>query len=200
MILVWVRHGETEANTQGRYLGQTDSPLTRRGLRQAEAAARRIAGLAGISRVYSSDLARCVETAAAISRSAGQPYILDARLREVSFGSWEGTTYEELMASSDREAAVRWYEDPYANRPPGGESVSELGERVEAFLDRAASETKRGGIVVAVSHGGPIRYFQARYLRGDEAGFWRADGIGHGEALTAERTEDGWRVVPLERA
>jgi broad specificity phosphatase PhoE len=80
---------------------------------------------------------------------------LDARLRELSFGEWEGRTWDEIHAS-DAARLDAWASDWIGTRPPGGESFIDLVDRVTAWIDdvRAAATA---GDVVAVAHAGSIR-------------------------------------------
>jgi len=144
MKLYLVRHGETEGNRQGRYIGWEDLPLTPAGRHQAELLQHRLATYA-VTTVHSSDLIRAVTTAEAI----GAPHHLtprkDQRLREANFGLWSGMTYDEIHAL-DPDRLHSWIADPEAH----GESLDHLRQRVLQALP-----TQDGAVVV--THGGPIR-------------------------------------------
>lgn len=85
MRLIAVRHAETEWNVAGREMGQLDSPLTAQGRLQAQAVARRLAGM-HFDELYTSDLGRAIETAAWITHTCGKPARIDAGLRERHMG------------------------------------------------------------------------------------------------------------------
>jgi broad specificity phosphatase PhoE len=93
--LLLVRHGETDWNRDGRWQGQSDTPLNEVGRQQAVRVAEE---LDGIDVVYSSDLARARETAEIVAERLGLDVELDERLRERSFGAWEGKTGPEIEA------------------------------------------------------------------------------------------------------
>jgi len=91
-----VRHGESEANAARRFAGQSDSPLTQRGRRQAEAVARELAKVR-FDKVVSSDLSRTRDTAEVIARSQGVPVEIVPELREIV--AWPGgETLDQVLA------------------------------------------------------------------------------------------------------
>ncbi|GAB7387052.1 alpha-ribazole phosphatase [Bacillaceae bacterium] len=193
---IWVRHGETAENAAGRYLGHRDVPLNERGRRQAQALANKLAGET-IASIYTSDLRRCVETARAIAREHGPLTPLPAAdLRELNFGEWDGKTYDQLMRT-EKARVEQWYADPFTTPPPGGETLRELGMRIDRFLAVviAATETAAGAArpaVVFVTHGGPIRWFLSRWVKGEETAFWQVKGLAPGEGLVAEFDGRSW--------
>jgi broad specificity phosphatase PhoE len=153
--LLLVRHGETDWNRDGRWQGHSDTHLNEVGREQAA----RVAGeLDGVDVVYSSDLARARETAEIVAQRLGLPVRLDERLRERSFGAWEGKTAPEIEAEF-RDAHARWL----AGEGPGAddaEPFAEFAARVQSFLAdvlaRHPAET-----VLVVAHGGSIRVIHA---------------------------------------
>jgi alpha-ribazole phosphatase len=195
MRWIWIRHGETEENRLGRYVGHTDPALNERGEAQADRLCCLLAGELP-SAVYSSDLKRCMQTAERICSRWNLQYVPARALRELSFGRWDGKTYEEIM-QMDRERAVAWYDNPFDNAPPEGESLRQLGERVDGWLDRLMSECRCGDTVVLVSHGGVIRWFQSRWLQNDPGLFWQVQGVRHGQALAAEWDGNRWTSVSI---
>jgi broad specificity phosphatase PhoE len=144
-----LRHGETAGGT--RYRGRTDDPLTPEGWQQMRTATAR----GEWDRIVTSPLQRCRAFAAELAATRGIDLEVDPRLQEMDFGSWEGRTAEELMAE-DRDALLRFWADPVAHPPPGGETLAALSLRVlDAWADLASGG--RGARVLVVSHGGPIR-------------------------------------------
>jgi broad specificity phosphatase PhoE len=124
-----VRHGETDWNREGRWQGHSDTHLNELGREQA---ARVAAQLDGVDVIYSSDLARAKETADVVARRLGLDVLVDGRLRERSFGAWEGKTGPEIEAEF-RDAHARWL----AGEGPGAddaEPFADFGARVEGFL------------------------------------------------------------------
>jgi probable phosphoglycerate mutase len=153
--LLLVRHGETDWNRDGRWQGHSDTHLNEVGREQAA----RVAGeLDGVDAVYTSDLARARETADIVAARLGLPVRLDERLRERSFGAWEGKTGPEIEVEF-RDAHARWL----AGEGPGAEDAevfADFAARVQGFLAdvlaRHPDET-----VLVVAHGGSIRVIHA---------------------------------------
>ena len=141
--LLFVRHGETDWNAEGRLQGHTDRPLNDYGRRQARALAERLAGEEPVDAVYASDLARAKETAEIVGRRLGLPVVVDPDLREKNWGSWEGLT-------GDERAAIELV----------GESTREHRDRVLRAVRRIV-ERHPGQRVVVVTHGGSLRRIQA---------------------------------------
>lgn len=191
MRWIWIRHGETAENREGRYLGHADAPLNETGWKQARELAERLAGEKPV-RLYTSDLLRTRQTAEQLGAVWKMAPRLEPELRELSFGEWERLTYEELMAR-DEERARRWYDDPFQVAPPGGETLAQLGERVDRWLHRV-SRTAEQKTIAIVTHGGVIRWFQAAWLHRDPRLYWQMDGLRHGQAMMAETAGDGWRL------
>jgi alpha-ribazole phosphatase len=188
--VIWLRHGETEANARHYYLGHLDSALTAKGYGQVAAKVEWLAAeLQGKDdraiRLYTSDLGRCVETTAAVGAALGLKPKLDSRLRELDFGQWDGQTYEEVMSSGDREWMEQWYENPFDISPPNGETLREMGKRVDDWMEQMMASAGANEIVIIVSHGGPIRWFQSRWLMNDASAYWQTDSVPPGGTLMA---------------
>ena len=152
MRFLLIRHGETSWNATGRSQGQTDIPLSSRGVEQAGALAERLSGEV-IAEVVSSDLKRACATADAIAGAhAGVARSHDERLREMSLGDWEGLRTEEIVERFAREREA-WQRAPETFRMPNGESFIELNQRVTAAIEELVSRHEPGSTVVVVSHG-----------------------------------------------
>lgn len=145
MTLFIVRHGRTEANAHGLLLGRADPGLDELGRRQAAALAR---ALPGEARVISSPLRRCRETATLLSGRDPEP---DDRLLELDYGQWDLTPQRDIPA----EQWAAWRADP-GFRPPGGETLGELAQRVGRLLDDVAPEAATGHVVL-VTHVSPVK-------------------------------------------
>jgi len=150
MKLCLVRHGQTEWNLQGRYQGQSDVPLNRDGIAQAHSLARQLQGQT-FAAIYSSDLKRAKETALIIADAMHLPVIFEPRLREINQGEWEGQQVDKIRERYENLWQMRSL-DPAGLRPPGGETVGELAERIQAALDDIA-QLHPGLSVLIVSHG-----------------------------------------------
>ncbi|BCY06206.1 histidine phosphatase family protein [Actinoplanes sp. L3-i22] len=151
-LIVW-RHGNTDWNAGTRVQGQTDVPLNDLGRRQAAEAAALLAGLRPDA-IVASDLSRAADTAAALAALTGLPVSHDERLRERSFGAWQGLTTAEVAARRPAEFA-RWRAGADV---VGGdvETLDDLGKRVCDGLQDAARRAP-GGLVVVATHGGAAR-------------------------------------------
>jgi broad specificity phosphatase PhoE len=127
------RHGETTWNAVGRYQGRIDAPLSSLGEAQAQALAAHLAGKE-VRRIISSPLSRCVRTALPLSIIIGVPVETDERLTEIAHGTWEGR-YREEIARTEPELYKQWRESPDLVRFEGGESLRDVCERWESFVD-----------------------------------------------------------------
>lgn len=153
--LYLMRHGEP--GLTGRLLGRTDSPATVAGI----AACRAQADALTIDRIVCSDLSRARACATAI----GTP-LIDPRWRELDFGDWDGLATSAI----DPAALSRFWEDPDAFPPPGGERWSELVERVsDAITELAPAPT------LVVTHGGAMRAALSVLCGFDLARTWAFD-------------------------
>lgn len=145
-----VRHGETLGNRLRRYQPY-DTPLSDTGREQAALVGARLAGEGPFAALYTSDLARTMETAAAISARLGLEPIPDPRLRELDTGDWKGSMYTDIEQQypGHRE---RWISAGGVERLPGGESTADVIERVTAAFNDIVTRHP-GERVIAVSHG-----------------------------------------------
>jgi len=148
--LILIRHGETAWNRERRMQGQTNTPLSPTGRAQAEAVGLRLARHP-FAALYSSDLQRAWDTAAAIAQASGREVRSEPRLRERTFGVFEGLTYDEMAHRYPAEHARFALRDPdYA--VPGSESPRQFFERSLACLEDIAA-AHPGESVVVVTHG-----------------------------------------------
>lgn len=175
-----MRHGETEANAERRLLGRLESPLTARGRTQAVA----IGGmLRPVGRLVSSPLGRAVDTASALGLDVAVE--VDERWVEVDYGEYDG----EPLGALPAEVWQRWRADP-GFRPPGGETLEEMGGRVRAACAELFADEGHGARqdtdVVVVSHVSPIKAAVAWALGSDDALAWRL------YLATASITVIGW--------
>lgn len=188
--IYFVRHGQTDWNAQGRLQGQRDVPLNAEGLRQAGEAADRLRAVAGDgldeADFVASPLARTRRTMEALRTRLDldhQAYRLDERLKEISFGDWEGSTWSEIRRR-DRGRALARDRDRWEYRPPGegAESYAMLVDRVApalAALDRTTVMVAHGGIARAVLVGlGYVSPAQAPRMGIRQGGVLVLDGTG----------------------
>lgn len=164
--LLLIRHGETTWNAEHRIQGSLDIPLSATGIWQAGRLAERLAA-ERIDAVYASDLARAWLTAEPVAARLGLELRADIRLRERSFGIFEGHTLDEIAARWPAEFAA-WRERDPAWAMPEGESGAAFIERVNAALHDIA-RAWAGATVAVVAHGGvlDVAYRTARALAWD---------------------------------
>jgi len=148
-----VRHGITEHNLNGQYTGQTDAPLSELGKRQIRAVGTYLAR-EKVDVIFSSDLQRARDTAREIAQHHHLPVLEDPDLREISMGTWEGLTPEQIRAR-DLEGWKYVRSDPTLHAPLGGESFAQLHERAARALKRCR-EQYAGQTVLWATHGGFI--------------------------------------------
>jgi len=159
--LILLRHGRTEWNRIKRVQGQLDVDLDDVGRAQAQAVAPVIAALSP-SVLWTSDLRRASDTAAAVAAACALDAVPDKRLREFAVGEREGLTHEEFEAAAPEEFAR--FREGHLDAARGAESGEEVATRVAAALTDLLGTLDAGQTGVAVSHGGAIRIGLARLL------------------------------------
>jgi phosphoserine phosphatase len=183
--VILVRHGQTEWNRVERFRGRADVPLNETGLRQAQAAARRIAGTWTMQAVYYSNLARARVTAQTIATACSAPASADPGLLDIDYGEWTGLSPDEV-AGRGGDLLKRWYEQPQSLQIPGGESLDEVRRRAVACMDRLAAQHAGNGppelggqggrgtqTIALVSHLVVCRLLVLAALGLDSSSFWR---------------------------
>ncbi|WP_406281665.1 histidine phosphatase family protein [Embleya sp. NBC_00896] len=157
--LMLVRHGETEWSRSGRHTGLTDIPLTPEGEAQAKAAGALLAGR-GFGLALVSPLTRARHTAELAGITGTR---IDPDLVEWDYGGYEGITTDEI-----RETVPGWYlwRDGVipGNAEHPGESIADVGRRVDRVLDRVRPVLASGQDAVLVAHGHLLRVLTARWL------------------------------------
>lgn len=149
--IILTRHGETFWNIEGRVQGAMDSPLTEKGILQARGLAKRLQK-EGITRIFSSDLPRAIQTADEVRRELGlSEIILSPDLRELSFGEWEGKAWWDLR-SLHPELFSMWDKGPHQVKIPGGENMWEVTKRAWRFVQNLL-ENFAGETILVVTHG-----------------------------------------------
>ncbi|MFT4110803.1 histidine phosphatase family protein [Propionicimonas sp.] len=151
-LVLLVRHGQTP--TTGRVLpGRAPGlHLSEAGIRQAENAAARLAGLP-LAALYTSPLERAQETAAATATATGLAPVVEPDLLECDFGAWTGESLATLGRRKEWRALMT---SPSTFRFPGGESLAELEARMVSLLDRLRG-AHQDGVAVCFTHADPIR-------------------------------------------
>ena len=171
--IILVRHGETEWNQgEERFRGRADLALTPRGIKQAQAAARRLAQ-EGITAVYSSPLKRAWQTAQNIAEPLNlSPQPLEG-LSDINYGAWQGLSPAEVAERYGELFAI-WRNTPHLVTLPGGESLEKVHQRVEQALEYVNS-THPEGTVAFISHLVVCRVMVAHFLGWDLSHFWQIE-------------------------
>ncbi len=164
-----VRHGDTESNSADRFWGWTDVRLSDSGIKQAEQLRDRLS-TERIDAIYSSNLCRASGTARIIAAGLQSGIVTCDELREINFGRVEGLTFNEISRLYP-ELTELWFARDLSFQFPGGESVTELNNRVNKFLRRLAKHTLEETILV-VAHSGVLRLLICNLL-GIELWHWR---------------------------
>jgi glucosyl-3-phosphoglycerate phosphatase len=152
-LVLW-RHGQTEWNRVGRAQGHANVSLDDVGRAQARRAAPFLASYEPAF-IWSSDLARALETAEHLVALTGQQLVLDKRLREYDVGIREGLTFPEFEAKHPRPYAAFAAGDETG--VPGAETTSQVRERMTAVLTDAALAVTDGHTGILVGHGASLR-------------------------------------------
>ncbi len=163
ITLYFARHGETEANVAKRFQGHTiDTPLTKRGHRQAKAIAKILEHHVddpGALKFVSSPLHRARLTMEIIRTELDLPpkaYSVDKRLCEIDLGTWDGLTHKEARALDPKFFDKREH-DKWNVRVPGGEDYADVAKRIEKWIAGLKRDT------FAVSHGGLTRILRGLF-------------------------------------
>lgn len=159
--LILVRHGRTVA-ADDLCIGQTDPELSLEGIEQVRALAATAGASSAPTRLITSDLRRAIQTCEIIAAALGCPMERDERLREMSFGEWDGRPWSRI-AAEDIARFSTWAKEWLDVAPPGGESAITLAARAAAVLDATLASGPRR--VILVSHAGWIRAAVTHLLR-----------------------------------
>jgi len=188
-----MRHGEVANGGEKRYNGHIDVDITEKGVEQMY----RLAGLLEgkpVKAVYSSDLIRSVKGAKIISERLGLKYTSVRTLRERSVGKWEGLTAEEIKQRYPDEFSA-WRADLLNFRPPDGECLSDVRERIIPEYRRIVT-SHPGQEIAMLLHGGVNRVIIAEALGLAPLNLFRID-QNFGALNIIDHFEDGMTVVKL---
>lgn len=159
--LILIRHGRTLWNSSGKFQGQSDVQLSSEGIEQAQKLAKNFP-VNHIDKVYSSNLTRAFATGKIIAEKFNVPIEIDKRLCEISFGDWEGMTYDEIHEKWPNEIETM-FSSPDVLTMPNGESFFDVQQRgIEALWDivnKHPNET-----IAITAHGGILRTLLAYTL------------------------------------
>ncbi|XTZ37293.1 adenosylcobalamin/alpha-ribazole phosphatase [Salmonella enterica] len=169
MRLWLVRHGETEANVAGLYSGHTPTPLTERGLAQAQTLRELLADVP-FDYVFCSELERAQLTAKQVMKGRDLPINTTPLLNEMFFGEWEMRHHRDLLRE-DPENYAAWCADWQNVIPGNGEGFQAFSARVEQFI-HGLGDIKTYSNILVVSHQGVLSLMIARLLAMPAASLW----------------------------
>lgn len=158
--LILIRHGITDWNLEKRYCGRRDIKLNAEGKQQARLLERRLKE-EKIQGVYASDRMRAMQTAKIIFK--GLKIKKAPGLREISFGSFEGSTCAEIMRETPG-IYKRWLKDPFKINIPKGERLNNFKKRVVTTFKEIIS-LNPGKTIAVVCHGGVLSIFINEILK-----------------------------------
>lgn len=180
--LYLIRHGITQGNLDGKYIGQTDLPLCPKGKKQIEELAA-LEIYPDVGKVYSSPLARCLETAEIIYPE--QKLMLIDELSEMNFGDFENKSQQQLQ---DLREYTEWLKGGAEAAPPNGEKYGEFMLRCVEGLDSIFKDMMSREITRAacITHAGVITNLLCGcgLPKGKPADFLLAPGEGYEIILT----------------
>ena len=197
--VLFVRHGVTDWNREGRFQGHQDPPLSADGLDEARLVASRLAASPEDrpARIVTSPLLRSRQTAEAIAGALGGDDVAvesDGRLMELGQGEWEGRTHAELEVN-DAVRYAAWRRSSPRRPPPGGESLEGASERVGAVLNEILGGDDRGAWpLCVVAHGGSLRIAARRLLGIGLQTAWHVE-LDNASLSVLDWDRDGWRLV-----
>jgi 2,3-bisphosphoglycerate-dependent phosphoglycerate mutase len=155
--LLLVRHGQSQAYVHGTLFdlvdGQGDPPLSAEGERQARKVCDRLAER-GVDAIYVSTMRRTAQTAAPLARDLGVTPTVEARLREVHLGDWEGGVFRKNVAEEHPIAQQMMAEERW-DVIPSAEPADAFAGRVRSAIERIAA-SHPGQCVAVFTHGGVI--------------------------------------------
>lgn len=188
-----MRHGEVVNGGERRYNGHIDIDITENGVQQMHRLAETLVGKE-VSVVYASDLIRSVKGAEIIGKRIGASLKSFRELRERSVGCWEGLTVEEIKQRFPDEY-VAWRADLLGYRPPNGECLTDVQERILPFYKQIVA-SHRDQTIAMLLHGGINRVILANALGMPPLNLFRIE-QDYGALNIIEYYEDNRPVVKL---
>lgn len=179
ITLVLIRHGETEANKERRYLGKTDEPLSEDGKAMLMQTKER-GSYPEVDYLFCSPMKRCRETAELLY--PGKEFTTIPEWEEMDFGEFEGKNYFDLQGDIRYQA---WIDSNGTLPFPGGESRAEFIGRCSRGLFRMLEYTaepadeKGSSIVGLIVHGGTIMSLLSEFCGGEYFDYQIKNGQGY---------------------
>ena len=171
MRLLLARHGQSVWNQVRRFQGGMDVALSDVGRAQARALGQALRRYRPVA-AYVSPLARARETAEIALTGATVPLVPLEALRELSLGTWEGCTVDDVRQQAGDPYGA-WVRAPLDCPPPGAEPLPDVSARVLKAIDHIAAAHPNGDDVLVVAHGGVISVYACHVLGCSFNTLWR---------------------------
>lgn len=174
MKIYMIRHGETDWNKVFRLQGHADIPLNEAGKALAEITAQALRDVE-FSRIYTSPLKRAKETALILKGNRDIPVIEEERIKEISFGIYEGYHCSEAHYDVPDSEFISFFINPGAYIPPqDAESIEDLCERTTDFLmELVHNKEMKDETILISTHGAAIRGLLSTVHKRSKAEFWK---------------------------
>lgn len=189
ITLIFIRHGETAANKEQRYLGRTEEALSIEG-REKLLQAYRQSHYPEVEMVFTSPMRRCKETAKLLYPVVPKKEIPE--WVEMDFGDFEGKNYEELK---DDERYQAWIDSNGTLPFPNGESREAFMKRCMQGMDRMMQLLQEERTVAVIVHGGTIMALLSSLCGGDYFDYQVRNGEGFVCSLDKNKDEEKWDIT-----
>jgi len=196
--IVLVRHGHVEGIDPPRFRGQTDLPLTSRGMRQAEMTRDLLANLPHPAAAYASPLSRCMTTAGIIAQRLSLVVVPMPSFVDIDYGDWQGRSYQDVQRA-DPEGFARWFDAPQLAVVPGGETLLQLAGRVTESMHTIVAR-HRGETVLLVGHDSVNRVLLLLALDLPLSRLWHLHQDPCAINLVTYHDDTRWRVLSMNEA
>ncbi len=192
--IILVRHGQSQSNSESRFAGQTDSPLTDLGKEQAELTAKYIKDNFKIDLVYASDLQRAYYTGAQIAEYSKVPIIKNQGMREIFVGKWENQGVNVLLKRDDYKL---WLTDIVNAEPEGGETVRDFAKRIMDTLNQIVKDNPNKTVVVA-THATPVRVLETVIQTGGIDKMQNSAWVSNASCSVFNYENDKWSIEQMD--
>lgn len=153
MKIFLIRHGQTDYNKNSKLQGRIDIELNRTGLNQSEILGKRLSTY-GLTKIYTSDLKRAVQTAKVIEKHTGADVCSTPLLREIDMGDWQGLNWDQIKQNYPKYYAD-WSQYTTDMPYPGGECGKSVIKRFQTLISQI--ELSDYDNLVMVTHSGLIK-------------------------------------------
>ena len=166
-----VRHGQTNGNKSYAFQGHINNPLNETGKNQAEKLSNFFTDKK-FDAIYASDLIRTIETATPLANKLNLKITPVPELKEISFGDWEGLTFDEITKRWPAEVNA-FFNQPGDVKIKSGESFLEVQSRAWQAFEKIILTEQSAENILIVSHGGTIRTILCKILNINLNELWK---------------------------